>query len=131
MVKAEFQNWWRSQVTVHPSQLRPSVPICPCAACFNGTGHGQEVFRDPIDPGEILPRRKTKKTPTSTSTVEKSKEEGPKMKPVKKPWYKHASSLTRKPSTSSMASDLLPLCSPPSSSSTAQSSRRTSIETLA
>ncbi|KAI1381526.1 hypothetical protein F4677DRAFT_403242 [Hypoxylon crocopeplum] len=126
MVKAEFQTWWRSQVTVHPSRLTPSVPICPCAACFNGTGHGQEVFRDPIDPGEILPLRKDKKTATTTTFIEKPKEDAPKTKQIKKPWYKQAGNLSRKPSTASMASDLMPLFS----TSTTQSSRRTSFETL-
>ncbi|KAI0850181.1 hypothetical protein F5Y00DRAFT_42930 [Daldinia vernicosa] len=110
-MKAEFQNWWRSQ-TVHPSRLQPTVAICTCAACFNGTGHGQEVFRDPIDPGEVLPPR----SKTSAAVVEKSKEEGSKSKPTKKPWYKQASSLTRKPSMASVASDLVPLCSAPTTS---------------
>ncbi|KAI1649612.1 uncharacterized protein F4817DRAFT_26505 [Daldinia loculata] len=110
-MKAEFQNWWRSQ-TVHPSRLQPTVPICPCAACFNGTGHGQEVFRDPIDPGEVLPPRSN----TSAAIVEKPREEGSKLKLVKKPWYKQASSLARKPSMASVASDLVPLCSTPTTS---------------
>ncbi|KAI0131278.1 hypothetical protein F4814DRAFT_163474 [Daldinia grandis] len=120
-MKAEFQNWWRSQ-TVHPSRLQPTVPICPCAACFNGTGHGQEVFRDPIDPGEVLPPRRN----TSAAVIEKSKEEGSKTKPVKKLWYKQASSLARKPSMASVASDLVPLCSAPTAST-----RRVSSETTA
>ncbi|KAI2620244.1 hypothetical protein GGS26DRAFT_317764 [Hypomontagnella submonticulosa] len=125
-MKAELQNWWRSQ-TVHPSRLQPTVPICPCAACFNGTGHGQEVFRDPIDPGEVLPPRK-KKAVVTTTAAEKSKENGSKLKAFKKPWYKQAGALTRKLSTSSMASDLAPLCSA-SRSSVAQSTQRVSIDT--
>ncbi|OTA97189.1 hypothetical protein M434DRAFT_392147 [Hypoxylon sp. CO27-5] len=126
MGKAEFQNWWRSQ-TAHPSRYQPTVPICPCAACFNGTGHGQEVFRDPIDPGEILPLKKDKPKSKST-TVEKpkDKEDGSKTNPVKKPWYKQARSLARKPSTASMASDLVPLWA----ESTTLSTRRTSSETM-
>ncbi|KAI1411682.1 hypothetical protein F5Y13DRAFT_53588 [Hypoxylon sp. FL1857] len=129
MVKAEFQNWWRSQ-TAHPSRYQPTVPICPCAACFNGTGHGQEVFRDPIDPGEVLPLKKEKLRST-TSSVEKPKEKqdgSSKAKSsVKKPWYKQAGGLARKPSTSSMASDLVPLWA----TSTTRSTRRTSSEGMA
>ncbi|KAI1799395.1 hypothetical protein F4811DRAFT_107133 [Daldinia bambusicola] len=113
-MKAEFQNWWRSQ-TVHPSRLQPTVPICPCAACFNGTGHGQEVFRDPIDPGEVLPPR----TNTSAAVLEKPKKDVSKIKPAKKPWYKQATSLARKPSMASVASDLVPLRSAPTTQSTA------------
>ncbi|KAI1655786.1 hypothetical protein F4813DRAFT_391361 [Daldinia decipiens] len=120
-MKTEFQNWWRSQ-TAHPSRLQPIVPICPCAACFNGTGHGQEVFRDPIDPGEVLPPRSN----TNAAVVEKSKEEGSKSKPVKKPWYKQANSLAHKSSMASVASDLVPLCSAPTTST-----RRVSSETKA
>ncbi|KAI0121571.1 hypothetical protein F4776DRAFT_631473 [Hypoxylon sp. NC0597] len=126
MGKAEFQNWWRTQ-TAHPSRYQPTVPICPCAACFNGTGHGQEVFRDPIDPGEILPPKK-EKLKSKTTTVEKPKEkqDGSKTKPVKKPWYKQAGSLARKPSTASIASDLIPLWA----ASTTQLTRRTSSEIM-
>ncbi|KAI1479479.1 hypothetical protein F4774DRAFT_409910 [Daldinia eschscholtzii] len=113
-MKAEFQNWWRSQ-TAHPSRLQPTVPICPCAACFNGTGHGQEIFSNPIDPGEILPPR----TNTSAAVLEKPKKDVSKTKVVKKPWYKQASSLARKPSMASVASDLVPLRSAPTTQSTA------------
>ncbi|OTB05422.1 hypothetical protein M426DRAFT_22013 [Hypoxylon sp. CI-4A] len=129
MGKAEFKEWWKSQTT-HPSRYQPTVPICPCAACFNGTGHGQEVFANPIDPGEILPMRKTKNTVPSTTFSEKqgenNKEETSKTSMAKKPWYKQAGSLVRKPSTASMASDLVPL----RIASTTQSSVRTSSETL-
>ncbi|KAI0831617.1 hypothetical protein F5Y06DRAFT_201423 [Hypoxylon sp. FL0890] len=120
MVKAEFQNWWRSQ-TAHPSRYQPTVPICPCAACFNGTGHGQEVFANPIDPGEVLPPRKDKLKSTTITPVEtpKEKQDESKAKPVKKPWYKQARSLTRKPSSASIASDLVPL----RAASTTQSTR--------
>ncbi|KAI1139657.1 hypothetical protein F5Y05DRAFT_379682 [Hypoxylon sp. FL0543] len=113
MVKAEFQNWWRSQ-TPHPSRYQPTVPICPCAACFNGTGHGQEVFRDPIDPRE-LPMLKKDKPKSTTKPKDTSK-----ARPVKRPWYKQAGgSLARKPSTASMASDMAPLWA----ASTTQSTR--------
>ncbi|KAI1471377.1 uncharacterized protein F4812DRAFT_176736 [Daldinia caldariorum] len=123
-MKAEFQNWWRSQ-TVHPSRLQPTVPICSCAACFNGTGHGQEVFRDPIDPGEVLPPR----TNTSAAILEKPKKDMSKIEAVKKPWYKRATSLSRKPSMASVASDLVPLRSTPTTQSTA--TQRVSSETRA
>ncbi|KAI1388315.1 uncharacterized protein F4822DRAFT_241951 [Hypoxylon trugodes] len=111
MVKSEFKEWWKSQ-TVHPSRLQPTVPICPCAACFNGTGHDQEVFRDPIDPREV-PLKK-KKVAVSTSISEKFTGE----KPLKKPWYKSTNGLTRKPSSASMASDLAPLCAASTTQST-------------
>ncbi|KAI0381492.1 hypothetical protein F5Y04DRAFT_62454 [Hypomontagnella monticulosa] len=122
-MKAELQSWWRSQ-TVHPSRLQPTVPICPCAACFNGTGHGQEVFRDPIDPGEVLPPRKNK---AIIASIEKAKENEAKVNTVKKPWYKPASFLARKPSLSSMTSDLAPLCA----ASTSSGPQRASFDTRA
>ncbi|KAI2632395.1 hypothetical protein GGR54DRAFT_635157 [Hypoxylon sp. NC1633] len=130
MVKSEFKEWWRSQTSIHPSRLTPSVPICPCAACFNGIGHGQEVFRDPIDTGEVLPLRKSKnKTTTSITTAwpstKKPKEDRPQIAQVKRPWYKQAGALSRKPSSASVASDLTPLCS----TSTIQTIWRTSSET--
>ncbi|KAI1403764.1 hypothetical protein F4819DRAFT_190479 [Hypoxylon fuscum] len=118
MVKSELQSWWRSQ-TVHQSRLQPTVPICPCAACFNGTGHDQEVFRDPIDPGEVLPLRNDRSTTTTTISAGKPKDEVRcENKLVKKSWYKHAGSLSRKPSSTSMASDMAPLCSESTTQST-------------
>ncbi|KAI1461127.1 hypothetical protein F4805DRAFT_314174 [Annulohypoxylon moriforme] len=125
MGKSEFRDWWRSQ-TAHPSRLQPTVPICPCAACFNGTGHDQEVSANPIDPGEILPPRKSK---TTSSSVEKQKPQSDEKDAtminfVKKPWY--ISSLAKKPSRASMASDLVPLCP-----TTTQSTQGTAVETRA
>ncbi|KAI1095449.1 hypothetical protein F5B19DRAFT_441661 [Rostrohypoxylon terebratum] len=132
MGKSEFRDWWRSQTT-HPSRLQPTVPICPCAACFNGTGHDQEVSANPIDPGEILPPRKSK---TTSASIEKKqapqsneKQDSAKTTTyVKKPWYKPASRLARKSSRASMASDLAPLCS--TSTKNSMSTQRTSIETI-
>ncbi|KAI1210627.1 uncharacterized protein F4807DRAFT_53954 [Annulohypoxylon truncatum] len=126
MGKSEIRDWWRTQPTAHPSRLQPTVPICPCAACFNGTGHDQEVSANPKDPGEILPPRKSKAT---SSSVEKpkpqwnEKEDNIKATLVEKTWYKQASGLARKPSSASMASDLAPLCS--------ASSQRTSVSSAA
>ncbi|KAI2611543.1 uncharacterized protein GGS25DRAFT_200777 [Hypoxylon fragiforme] len=129
-MKSEFMAWWQSQ-TAHPSSLRPSVPICPCAACFNGTGHGEEVFSNPIDPGEVLPLKRDKKNTTS-SPISKPQEDKLKTPQSKKPWYKQASSsLVRKPSSASMASDSVPLCSAAASTTTTtQTIRRMSSETL-
>ncbi|KAI0884710.1 uncharacterized protein GGS22DRAFT_146091 [Annulohypoxylon maeteangense] len=127
MGKSEFRDWWRSQ-TAHPSRLQPTVPICPCAACFNGTGHDQEVSANPIDPGEILPLRKSKNTASSIEkpVPQSNEKDATDITPVKKPWYKQATGLARKPSRASIASDLAPLCS----TSTTQSSERMSVETL-
>ncbi|KAI2473407.1 hypothetical protein F4781DRAFT_190294 [Annulohypoxylon bovei var. microspora] len=113
MGKSEFRDWWRSQ-TAHPSRFQPTVPICPCAACFNGTGHGQEVSCNPIDPGEVLPPRKNKIITTSVGkpvSDSNEKEDSTKATLIKKPWYKQATGLARKPSRASVASDLAPLCS--------------------
>lgn len=109
MVKAELKNWWREQ-TVHPSRMYPSMPVCRCAACFNGTAPGQEVFRDPIDPRE-LPFKQDKranKTTTFFANAEKPKEVRAKL--VKKSWYRQQQqTLARKPSRESVASETSPL----------------------
>ncbi|KAI1780485.1 hypothetical protein F4818DRAFT_395866 [Hypoxylon cercidicola] len=113
MVKAELKNWWREQ-TVHPSRTYPSMPICRCAACFNGTLPGQEVFRDPIDPRELPFKqdRRSDKTIVFTN-AEKPKEARTKL--VKKSWYKqtNSGSLAQKPSMDSMAAETRPLYAVP------------------
>ncbi|KAI0112244.1 hypothetical protein GGR51DRAFT_508590 [Nemania sp. FL0031] len=38
MPRSGFQEWWRAQLDAPRNAT--SGPICPCAACFNGTGHG-------------------------------------------------------------------------------------------
>ncbi|XXG97711.1 hypothetical protein Hte_004020 [Hypoxylon texense] len=131
MVKAELINWWREQ-TVHPSRMYPSVPVCRCAACFNGTAPGQEVFRDPIDPRE-LPFKQDKRANKPTTVfadAEKPKEARTKL--VKKSWYKQQTtttttspshSLTQKPSIETLASETSPLYAVPKA-------QRDSAETL-
>ncbi|KAI0200596.1 hypothetical protein F4808DRAFT_460704 [Astrocystis sublimbata] len=39
MPRNGFQEWWRAQIN-EPRRAPSSAPICPCASCFNGTGHG-------------------------------------------------------------------------------------------
>ncbi|KAI0552854.1 hypothetical protein F4679DRAFT_581362 [Xylaria curta] len=34
-----LQEWWRAQLDA-PRRTSSGPPICPCASCFDGTGHG-------------------------------------------------------------------------------------------
>ncbi|KAI0181952.1 hypothetical protein GGR52DRAFT_62009 [Hypoxylon sp. FL1284] len=122
MVRAALKNWWREQ-TVHPTRLYPSRSMCPCAACYNGTEPGQEVFRDPINPKEV-PWKQVKAPTKATANVPEPKEpKEAKAKVADKSWYKQARDLTYKPSRQSMASDMQPLCAAPKT-------RRDSADTL-
>ncbi|KAI8634100.1 hypothetical protein F5Y19DRAFT_411947, partial [Xylariaceae sp. FL1651] len=45
MTTSGFQKWWRSQFVMTGDA---SSAICPCASCFNGTGHNTaRAKRDP------------------------------------------------------------------------------------
>ncbi|KAI6088996.1 hypothetical protein F4821DRAFT_232711 [Hypoxylon rubiginosum] len=104
MVKAEFMNWWREQ-TVHPSRSYPSQPVCQCAACFNGTAPGQEVFRDPIDPRE-LPFKQKKTSSKTNPSVNAEQPREARAKLVKKSW---TNNLASKPSMETIATETRPL----------------------
>ncbi|KAI1132567.1 hypothetical protein F5Y10DRAFT_260989 [Nemania abortiva] len=39
MPRSGFQEWWRAQLDA-PRNAASGPSICPCSACFNGTGHG-------------------------------------------------------------------------------------------
>ncbi|KAI1765828.1 hypothetical protein GGR53DRAFT_245114 [Hypoxylon sp. FL1150] len=107
MAKAEFMNWWREQ-TVHPSRSYPSQPVCQCAACFNGTAPGQEVFRDPIDPRE-LPFKQKKVSHKATAALNAEQPRDARARLVKKSWSKQTYNLASKPSMETLATETRPL----------------------
>ncbi|KAI0911686.1 hypothetical protein F4823DRAFT_584506 [Ustulina deusta] len=38
-----FREWWRAQLDAPRNNAFPGPSICPCASCFNGTGHASAV----------------------------------------------------------------------------------------
>ncbi|KAL7624355.1 hypothetical protein AAE478_005917 [Parahypoxylon ruwenzoriense] len=131
MPNSQLQKWWRNQVAQAAARRAalPSVPICPCEACFNGDEpcHNTRSFHKEARTG-----REAKNT-ASISVTEKGQSG---MEHVKKPSHKQLGRLLRRPSTTSIASDLAPLCSTTTTttiattSSTTQSTPRTSCDTL-
>ncbi|KAI3340290.1 hypothetical protein F4824DRAFT_452748 [Ustulina deusta] len=40
-----FREWWRAQLDAPRNNAFPGPSICPCASCFNGTGHASAAGR--------------------------------------------------------------------------------------
>ncbi|KAI3323676.1 hypothetical protein HD806DRAFT_70770 [Xylariaceae sp. AK1471] len=58
MPKSGFQKWWRDQLAESSNASSRSPSICPCASCFNGTGHGSSESK--ISPKRPIVMKRTK-----------------------------------------------------------------------
>ncbi|KAI5864248.1 hypothetical protein GGS23DRAFT_563503 [Durotheca rogersii] len=125
MSKSQVRAWWRKQVA--QAALRhaamPPAPICPCEACFNRAETDHKAGKVPR---EVFVVRDASRGPASTGGTERDMsgtEEG------RRRSHKQSKfgGVARRPSQTSMASDLVPLCLTKTTATTPRNSSDTLV----